>query len=289
MEVRDPRQGDHLPDVKRLYAAGPDGAPVERPTPNGVVLLTQCCDLARGGSGDPLAAAVVELDDTSARNARSGRMPRYAPVDQLGGNWFVDFGQTGTLVHEAAIVSERDPVRSTFERTLLAGRVSRRLSRFAYPDEVQPFLQRLRKKIRQKAGSAESPLGQCLGRVQTIRVENYVGWDSPAPWSLTVVFVLREGELPSFTGQREVDDPDTASAELNALASQIAASPPGSHGLDVLWDQLADKLVEDAMTAADPRVVQEAVAEVLEEGEYSYFRFRRSADIDVDDLSDAAD
>ena len=117
----------------------------------------------------------------------------------------------------------------------------------------------------------------------TIRVENEAGWDSPMPWEQGVIFIVEEGELPTPGGGALALPGSMTAAQA---AESIASRPPGSTGLDDLWRVLADELVNDAASRSDPDVVSGASAEVLEEGEFTYFRYRRSADIDVDDLSD---
>jgi hypothetical protein len=278
----DPRQGDFLPDVDHLFSVDIDGAPTQLETPNGVVLLSQCCDLARGGTGEPVAGAVVHLSGSAAADAKSGRSPRYAHLEWLGPDVFVDFACAGALEHQLTVSSARTSVPTTEARRILASRIARRFSRFAYPDEVQQFLGRLRKRIRSKASSEESPLGQCLNRTLTIRIENESGWDTTPPWDLSVIFVLNEGELPT----PGAEDVMTTASTVNNAAEEIAKLSPGSPGLSPLWGALADLLVADAMTVADPDIVSSAIGEVLEESEFSFYRYRRSADIDIDDLSE---
>lgn len=280
----EPRQGDFLPGVACLYSVDIAGQPAQLDTPLGVVLLSQCCDLVRAGNGEPVAAAVVELTGSDASEATSGRRPRYAHLPWLAPELFVDFARTGAIDHLVAASSSRTPVPTTQDRALLASRIARRFSRFAYPDEVQPFLQRLRAKIREKASSELSPLGQCLRRVVTIRIENEAGWDSSMPWGLSVIFVVNEGELP--TPGLDEGGRATGAPTINGVAAEIAKRGPGVAGLGSLWEALAQLLVADAMRAGGSQVVSGATGEVLEESEFSFYRYRRSADIDVDDLSE---
>ena len=279
----DPRQADYLPYVDRVFSTASDGHPVERSTPMGVVLLTQCCDLARGGSGDPIAAAVVELPEKASSTARSGRQPRFASLSWLGSNLFADFSVSGSVQYETVVASERRSAPSTADRTFFASRVSRRFSRFAYPDDIQPFLRRLQERIRSKASSEASPLGICLQRVVTIRVENEAGWDAPTPWDVTITFVVREGELPT-PGVESVEVPFEGSSAQ--IAERISALPAGSAGLETLWQALVQRLIDECLRTDESAVVKGSVGEVLEEGEYSFMRFRRSADLDIDDLSE---
>lgn len=281
-----PRQGDYLADVKHLYSTGADG-PLEHATPDGVVLMTQCCDMAREASGNiPIAAAVVELTGNQASNAASGRMPRYAHAAQLPDNWFVDFAIAGAVSYRSAAETERSSLLDTASRVLLANRVARRFSRFAYPDAVQPFIRKIQERIRSKARSYTSDLGKCIDRMQTIRVE--ADWDAGPPWSLTIVFVLKEGELPTLNDALAPSTNEEVGAlTLSQVASRISEAGAGDPTLEPLWNRLAEAIVSSALSDATAAAsVSEAVPEVLQESDYSYFRYRRSADLDVDDLSD---
>lgn len=279
----DPRQGDYLPSIERLFSLDSGGNPLMRETPLGVVLMSQCCDLARTGSGDPVAAAVVALEGQAAKLATSGHQPRYAPLEWLGGDLFADFSLTGSVQHAAVVAADRTSVPSTTDRIMFAARVSRRFGRFAYPDEIQPFLTPIRSKIRSKARSENSPLGRCLKRVVTIRIENETDWDEPPPWNINLVVILADGELPtagSAAGR------GSSSVSITDLADEIVQAAPGSSGLELLWQQLADALLAEGLQAVDPTLVGSAISEVLEESEFSFARYRRSADLDVDDLSE---
>ena len=111
-----------------------------------------------------------------------------------------------------------------------------------------------------------------------------------APWFLTVVFVLVEGELPTLSEDLAATPVGTEQGTVAQLAQRIADSTSGSSELPALWQALAEAIIEEALADDDVRKpVSDAVAEVLQESEFSYFRYRRSADLDIDDLSDSED
>lgn len=282
------RQGDYLPAVKYLYVVdGDNPTAVEIPTPLGVVVVTQCCDLARPDSGNiPLAAAVVQLQGDAARQAASGRMPRYTTIDHLPPDNFVDLGQTGSISFNNALRTERRGCTSTDDRLHFQSRIVRRFGRFAYPDEAQPFMKKIQDRLRSKAGSPNSSLGQCIDRIETIRVE--ADWDSGPPWTVTVVLILKEGELA--TEAEPIPRQQLAEGlSVSEAANRVASFRPGMAGINESWESLGDALVLDALrdTSASANI-GEAVAEVVQESDFTYYRYRRSADLDVDDLSDDA-
>lgn len=283
---RQTRQGNHLPDVTQL-ATGADGAADLTETPFGVIVVSQCCDLAKlDPSHIPLAAAVTELGETTAALAASGRIPRYVKVPHLRDGLYVDLGRIGPIL-PSAFHGRQTTVGTNLDRAHFAARVARYFGRFAYPDEVQPQLARLQKKIRKKVSSSTSPLGMALQRIHTIRIE--AEWDGGPPWDLHFVFVLSEGELPLFDAAHPTN-PNARTWTLEDLCSKIATLPPGSAELADYWSLMGERLIADTIDwAGTDAVVGEATVEVVQESEFSYFRYRRSADLDIDDLSDESD
>jgi hypothetical protein len=284
----DPRQSDYLADVREIYFVGEADKPLVIPTPLGVVLLTQCCDLARGGNGEAHVAKVVRLSGVDAANAKSGRTPRFIELNGLPeSDLFADLGHVGGMTNRAVLAHSRRPAVPPHERYLLGQRVARRFGRFAYPDEVQPLLSWIVNRIRSKAKSERSPLGRLLGRVATIRIENEGGWDA-GPWSLTLVLVLEDGELPTLSG-----DPtgrgasETTPAGMAAIATLITDLGPGASELANLWLAFCEAFATEALVGSriSRDIVSEFLVEAVEESEFSYARYRRSTDLDVDHVS----
>lgn len=290
VEGHQPRQGDYLPDVPRIYLLGEAGDVSCVETPVGVLLLTQCCDLAREGSGEAHVAAVVELSASEVGNAKSGRTPRYIPLEAVSERQlFADLGLVGGMTHAAVANQRRIPGVPEGERHRVGDRVARRFSRFAYPDEVVPVLGWVVRKIRSKAQAAESPLGRLLGRVDRIRVEVDGDWAQP-PWSITLLFIVADGELPTLG-----DGPPSvlgapSDQSLSGLATAIADAEPGSGALGPLWDRFGETLARDALAASSPspRHVADLRVEVIEESDLSFARYRRTSPLDVDHISGAA-
>ena len=128
--------------------------------------------------------------------------------------------------------------------------------------------------IRSKAKSERSPLGRLLGRVATIRIENEGGWDA-GPWSLTLVLVLEDGELPTLPG-----DPtgpgasETAPAGMAAIATLITDLGPGASELANLWLAFCEAFATEALVGSriSRDIVSEFLVEAVEESEFSYAR-----------------
>jgi hypothetical protein len=276
------RQGDYLPDISTIYGYDPSGS-VPHATSLGVVLISQCCDLAKiSDSNLPICAAVVRLDGSSASLARSGRQPQFASLEYLGEDLFLDFGVVGPI--EPKAIGTVMPLTDDVQRRVLAGRISRRYSRFAYPGSIQPFLGKIQKRLREKSG-ANGALASCLAQVATLRVE--ADWSQGPPWAFNIVIVLRDGILgPLGDEVPERESIRILPKDLTATAEQIQACAPEDAQLLVLWQRLGDLLCHEAFKDAPSEIVEEWTAEMCDESDFSYARFMGSVDLDVDDLSE---
>lgn len=276
------RQGDYLPEIRRVYAGSADG-PVEHSTELGVVVISQCCDLAKASATNlPVCAAVVELSGNDAALARSGRQPRYASVEHLGEGRFVDFGLVGSIELDLLgnVVAETDGQR----RRVLAGRVARRFGRFAYPDAVQRYLGVLQKSLRSRI-TKDSAIARCLAQLATLRVE--AEWDDGPPWGMNIVFVLGDGILPPFSD--DLPKPTllrVVPEDLTQTAGMIDSCAAEDPQLLPLWERFAQLMCESSLSDGVPHTIAEWTTEVTDESDFTYARFIRSVDLDVDDLSD---
>ncbi len=280
------RQGDYLPQVRTLFGSGALGAQPHE-MDHGVVVISQCCDLAKSSADNlPVCAKVIQLETSAANLARTGRQPRYYQCEHLGANLFLDFGVIGVV--ELDPENFRDQVHEDDDarRRALAARVGRRFTRFAYPNEIQPFFYSIQNRLRKVNGKAESALGRCLDRVVTLRVET--DWSDGPPWSLNLVFVLLDDYLPQLP--ESPSDPATPlvqiAKDVDGAARAIDACTPGDLRLAGLWQRLGDLIVDAAKRGADA-VVSEVTVEITDESDFSYARFMRSVDLDIDDLSEA--
>lgn len=280
------RQGDYLPQVRALFGSTPDGG-VSHATDRGVVVISQCCDLAKASNDNlPVGAKMVHLEGTAASNARSGRQPQYFQCEHLGDNLFIDFGIIGGIELDPNNFSGQLPETDEPRRRALAGRVGRRFARYAYPNEIQPFFHAIQSRFRSKNGKLDSALGHCLEQLLSLRVET--DWRMGPPWSVTLVFILVDrylptlGAFPETLKQSLVQTPksiDAAAREINACQAEDPKLPD-------LWQRLGDLIAGDAFDSAALAIVSEVVAEITDESDYSYARFIRSVDLDIDDLSE---
>jgi hypothetical protein len=195
--MRSYRQGDLLADLLEVFAVTPDGFATV-PAPEGVVIVSQTCDVVQDRVPVIHVAPLTTLEGSKAAQARGGRWIRYIPVPNLGDDKFADVAHV-CPVHKAVIAScTRQPGVETPTDTSKFGKsVGRNFSRFAFPDEVTAWMELLADSLRSKSGNLNSPEGRLLERVIQFRLQSLTGWDSP-PYDLRLIVIVKPGTVPTF-------------------------------------------------------------------------------------------
>lgn len=277
-------------------------------TPDGVVILSQTCDLVRPNQALVAVAPLVQLDYSTAGSARSGRRPRFVHVPERGDDWFADLQQVASVRKDFVVGLDRSHgVVSDSDISSFGRLVGRRFSRFAFPDEVAYWLQPLEQVARAKHARPQSAEGQLFGEVVQLRLELHGSWEA-APYALTLVVILAAGVLPAFPGDELPELPIDLSNALrpngvlvpaDAVAERLrAATDPVDRYW--LWQAMGEawatrcKPADIVLTRLDElsrRRVREAVLgqeigfDVTSEDEFSLYRYRRSEMLDLDHLS----
>lgn len=312
---RELRQGDWLDincDLPILTAPGQPER-VQAAT-NGVVVITQCCDLAQNHTGIVHIAPVITLDGNDKANALRGSTSRYA---HLAADHFVDLAVIVSITRTA---SDEAPIRlqmTDTERQAFAGRISRRFARYAYPDVISHALGPLKKAVRSKA-TKNSAIAGVLKLVETLRLECEPDWNADTGLTLTLLIVVNNDELPpldeptpnpGMSGMAQFLGSEAAAEvailyganpltvpgiglpkpTLDEAAQRILAAGPDNPIRGPLWDVfgevLADTLRKGAEEATDPGLIDDIDVEVMRADEFTYSRFQASVDLDLDDLS----
>jgi hypothetical protein len=270
-------------------------------TPEGVVVLSQTCDIVQVDRRTVQVAPVVGLTGDWAREAASGHRPRYVALPGAGEDKFGDLECIATVHKNDLVDIDNKPgVTSHREERLLAFAIGRRFTRFPFPDELHPWLRPLETVLQEKARRPASPIGQALQRVSEIRIFADGGWSEPAPYNLTVVIIVEEGTLPYA---RDDDLPPITEALSKWLrrggAELIRAPGPIAEKLMTatrpedkyhLWLALAEAWASQCRpTAEADQSVLDAVdsidAELVTENELTVDRWWASEALDLDYLS----
>lgn len=92
----DRRQADVV-TIPTLPVISDDGAVRHHPSPDGVVLLSQTCDIVRDERLTVVVGPLCRLEEPERSQAREGKRPRYVAVPELGEDAFVDLDVIGTV------------------------------------------------------------------------------------------------------------------------------------------------------------------------------------------------
>ncbi|WP_210592213.1 hypothetical protein [Streptomyces sp. GESEQ-35] len=298
------RQGDVL-DLMQVPVVTANGIIRQQPTPNGVVVVTQTCDLVLRSRPTFHVACVVVLEEDKAKPARSGRQPNLVHIPELGPQSFADLSFIATL--DKSVLSEvgaRHGILQIDDVRRFGQRVGRRFARFAFPDEVVPWVRPLQKLVEGREGNLESPVGWALDHVVSLRLECEEGWKS-TPYALALCVVLKAGVIPSFEPDELPDLPVELSDWLYDANGEIRRKPADiaqrlkreNAEMDSivrywLWGGFADSLaamcVPSASAATDILAAVEGGqirGDLSTSEEFSFERYRRSEELDLDHLS----
>lgn len=268
--------------------------------PNGVVLVNQACDALRARRLQ--VAPIVRLPDTEARLAASGRRPRYVPMRLRDEMLFADLEAIVTVKRECLEGMGR--LGSCFstpdEERLARDLVARRFGRFPFPNPVVEWCKPLQDKIAPKA-RREGNQGALLRKVTCIRIEEEGDWRGPLVYSLSLSFLVEPKTLPLVWDDeglgclpREIDGQlrVTKKAELpDKIAGYILKADELGLSAAVicdLWQRVVDCWIGQCNEVYGGKGKVERVfgrGEVVSEDEYSFDRYRRSEQLDLDYLS----
>jgi hypothetical protein len=203
------KQGYVLLDVQSIPVVSAAGTVDDFPTPNGVAVFTQTCDIVNWSPSRRTVqvAPIAILPEPKATEARRGKRPQYVHLPELGDSYFADLEVVATLdkAYVAGMsgghgVADGIPARRFGQAT------GRKYNRYPFPDEVVLRLQPLESLIVSKHDADEKPESWALQRVRQIRVTSDNGWDGPS-YDVKLLVVLEPGVLPMFADDELPDRP----------------------------------------------------------------------------------
>lgn len=266
--------------------------------PGDFVLVSQSCDVVLAKRENVLFAPLVELaDGATRRGALNRENPRYVAVQLDSDNRFADLNRIISISKDsiagAPASAGIDPADDQRIRDFGLA-VGRWFGRFAFPDEVQPWLEPLQKQIRDKYEAPASSLGRVLHQIAEIRVEAD-SWSSQ-PCALTIHVIIAASSMPIFADEDggKIDDiaRNPSGRALTKIAEEILETDDAGR-IVALWDELAWALADSCKPRAkfaEIEQVRSAVAGVeamvWTDDDFPLSRYRKSEQLDVDFLSD---
>lgn len=299
------RQGDWI-GIYSGPTMGVDGQVKEFSCENGVVVLTQTCDIVQPGRPNLQVAPLMYLDASVLKPAQKGLRPNLVHVPGIADNAFADLSFIFSVDKTNVInrphrrgLSDDDEIRKFGQH------VGRRFSRFAFPDDIVPWFRRLQEVVGSRHGKMNSPVGWVFDQVASLRIECATGWYR-YPFEVTLCLVMEPGVLPFLPPDEE---PELSidlrgwlfggSADLiprrdmqeiaEMLKREVYESPADRHWL---WSSFADRVAarcvpgESASDTIKNAIVGQRVdVDIISTTDYSFERYRHSEELDLDHLS----
>lgn len=151
------RQGDHLPKVGWIEVTQAPRGPLRISAPDGVVIVSQTCDVVQSNRSAVQVARLVHLEGSTAVEARDGRRPRYVHVPARGQTAFADLEVIGTMTKVSLAGQERTPgVDADGDVRRFGQAVGRKFNRFPFPDHVVDWLRPLEEIAQSKSQRPQS-------------------------------------------------------------------------------------------------------------------------------------
>lgn len=266
-----------------------------------VAVVSQTCDVVLAKRPTILLAPVVELSGDDHRAARRRDNPRYVHLPGHGEVFFADLARIHAIdkphlvgaAITAGVATDDDGAVRDFSLA-----IGRWFSRFAFPDEIVPWLRPLLSLIREKYRKPQSPLGRILKDVVEIRVEARE-W-STRPIELVLHVIVKAGTVPSVEEGALGVIPSDALDEDGSIVSpvvlaELIVNSDSSATRAALWPLLAASLARICQPAdkdlTNPQVAGavsgEIVGEFWQDDEFPLSKYRKSELLDVDYLSAA--
>lgn len=267
-------------------------------TTHGAVVVSQSCDASLPHRERIQIAPLVQLADADdAREAASGERTQYVAVPRFGPDFFADLDGITTVAKTALVSCERVAgVESDDEVRVFAFSVSRRYGRFAFPDEVVKCLHPLREALKAKARKEQSPLGQALACVHSIRVQ-CEDW-TRSPHELTLVIIVEADVVPSDLDDIGQPPGDLAAptqanlkTQINKYATYLAKADRSQVERYFAWYYLAEIWARQCEAAARSKGLTSFVGSVTAElaaiDDFPLSRVLKTESLDLDYLSDS--
>jgi hypothetical protein len=291
------RQGDVFQGAP-AYKFGSGWTPFTATTTYGAAVVSQSCDAAQSDRPHIQIAPVVELHGNVANEAAAGRRPQYAPLPQLGDGYYADLDVITTVAKTVLLDYQRTAgVATDDDVRKFAFAVSRKFSRFAYPDEVVASLRPVKTALQSKARKPNSRLGKVLAKIHSLRVQ-CEDWTT-GPLELTLIVIVEPDVVPSDLEEIGSPPTDLPGPDLNKpLAEQENAYATYLSGDDLTptqtyfaWQYLSEVwALRCEQTATDldhGDLIASIAAELTSVDEFPLARVLRSDSLDLDYLSDS--
>lgn len=183
------------PESQSWIEANPGVPLVELDLPDGVMIVTQTCDLRRSCEERPfvqVAPIVILSDPREFADVISERRPQYVTIPSLhAANLAADLDRSFTI--EKAVLASwarTQGCNSDGEKRNLSRQLARKVGRAALPDEFQTLLKPLLNRWKRIEDRDDSE-GRAFRDIAEVRVQAYPNWYA-SPTRLDFWFILKD-------------------------------------------------------------------------------------------------
>lgn len=269
----------------------------EHPTPLGVLIISQDCDVVREPHETPnvVVAEVVKLtDDRHIRECGDGQRPRWVPLPMLGPEYFIDLEFVATVPKEAITPEmlsseERDEDAESARR--LARSLGRRFSRFPFPDKLNRHIKKVQDKAKDRYDT-DLPIGKAFQEIRQLRLGSTGEW-TVFPLALRLYVILKLNVLPFPEDRAQIlneylDDKDSnrirrrTPGQIAELLFPPGGDRPNLAGAYRLWLEFADALIE---RWPEDEITEAIEASVTDPDSFTMSMMSSSESLDLDHLS----
>jgi hypothetical protein len=177
--------------------AAQEGAELAEQRVNGLVVVSQTCDIVRACQERPYleVCPLVQVSDEALQQIERGRRPAFAFLPQLAGRQLVaDLDRTMTVEKAMVLCWSRVPgCASDPEVRAFAQALARKRARFAFTDDFNLWARKLQGRLAEKH-HRDSPEGRALRALREIRVQASPTWEGGA---VTVMFFFIRHDVDS--------------------------------------------------------------------------------------------
>lgn len=191
-----------LPLTEESTAVAGEGVDLAESAVQGLVVLTQTCDIVRRSIDRPFleVAPILEVSEQVAHEIERGRRPQYAIIPTLRSRRLAaDLDRTMTV--EKAVVakwSRTAGCRTDDEARRFSLALARKRARVAFLDDFTEYVKTLQSRLEEKHDK-QSDEGRALRALREIRVHADPSWDATEV-ELTFWFIREEDEM-DFDGK----------------------------------------------------------------------------------------
>jgi hypothetical protein len=292
-------QGDTVALAYLDYWAGEDDGQERVETPHGVVLVSQTCDLVQD-RGRVIVAPVTAVSPAIMSAVKKGTKPLLVPIGSEV-NHVADLERILTIPRKvldgAVVLSHAVQERSGEAADRLSARMGRGLHRFAFPDEVNKSLAKMKKKISEWYEKSTS-LAEVLRLIHEFRIA-CVDWEAPGR-DITITAVVPEEYLPpadardpswrwdirSLSDLKNGEVPATISFERISQLILKNIEAENDAAIVVLWEMWMEALGKAVLPEPTPEVTSITLI-VMSDVEYTYKLSISSETLDFSVLSEA--